>query len=215
MALIESGFDESPANVHQLQEESSRQTVSYSGPQPASILARGAARMIDILLSYILSIAAASLAVTFFIVMSAAGNADSWLNLMNKITLPTMLFYFAGSVTYHAITEFFGGASIGKLLLQLRVIRSDQKPLSLLNTLIRNAAICIDGLFFGLIGILNMSGSPAGQRLGDRWGKTVVIKSKDVPTAQKTESGSVVLGIFVGLMFWLAFDTASFILAVY
>ena len=106
MAFIESGFDESPANVHQLQEESNRQTASYTGPQPASILARGAARMIDILLSYVLALASASLAVTFFIVMSADGNPDSWLNLMNKITLQSMLLYFSGSVAYHAVAEF-------------------------------------------------------------------------------------------------------------
>ena len=81
-------------------------------------------------------------------------------------------------IVYFAFTESFWGASIGKMLLSLKVVgENGEKPL-IPNAFIRNISR-IHGLIFllDLIGGLIMEGDPR-QRFSDRYAKTVVYHAK-------------------------------------
>lgn len=89
-------------------------------------------------------------------------------------------------IVYFAITESFWGASIGKMLLSLKVVgENGEKPL-IANAFIRNISR-IHGLIFllDMIGGLIMEGDPR-QRFSDRYAKTVVYHAKS------TKGGSFV-----------------------
>jgi uncharacterized RDD family membrane protein YckC len=80
-----------------------------------------------------------------------------------------------------AIVYYFGleatqGATLGKKMLGLRVVKVDGSPISWSESIIRNLLRIIDGLFFYLVGAILIWTSPERQRLGDRLAKTVVVR---------------------------------------
>jgi len=101
------------------------------------------------------------------------------------IHLGVFVFSLLGNVFYHSVTEGFYGASLGKMVCKLRVIDQNENPCRFKGALIRSLAYYVDGLFFGCVGYASMKNSPLQQRYGDVWGKTMVVKSKDVPEASK------------------------------
>jgi uncharacterized RDD family membrane protein YckC len=68
------------------------------------------------------------------------------------------------------------GATPGKGLLQLRVIRVNGEPMTIWASLLRNILRPVDLLFFGLVGLLFVSTSDQWQRLGDRVARTIVVQ---------------------------------------
>jgi uncharacterized RDD family membrane protein YckC len=68
------------------------------------------------------------------------------------------------------------GATLGKMLLRLRVVKTDGTPISRSESIIRNLLRIIDGLFYYLVGAILIWNSPLRQRLGDRAAKTVVVR---------------------------------------
>jgi len=73
--------------------------------------------------------------------------------------------------------EWLLGCTPGKWLLRLRVLPQIQEgPLSFLSVLKRHVLDVVDGFAFGLVGISAMLRSQDRQRLGDRWGHTVVVR---------------------------------------
>ncbi|MEX2535206.1 MAG: RDD family protein [Trueperaceae bacterium] len=79
---------------------------------------------------------------------------------------------------YYTGMEATTGASIGKLLLGLRVVQEDGNPIGWPAAIVRNVLRFVDGLFFYLVGALLAWGSPKRQRLGDRIAGTVVIRHR-------------------------------------
>jgi uncharacterized RDD family membrane protein YckC len=79
-----------------------------------------------------------------------------------------------------AFVYFFGleltGATPGKRLLRLRVIRQDGEQMTVWASLIRNILRPVDLLFFGVVGIISMSTTEQRQRLGDRAAHTIVVQ---------------------------------------
>ncbi len=77
------------------------------------------------------------------------------------------------------VLEGTQGATLGKMLLGLRVVKVNGSPIGLLEALIRNVLRAIDALPIGyLLGGLLALSSPLKQRLGDRLAQTVVIKHR-------------------------------------
>ena len=113
---------------------------------------------------------------------------------------------FAGTLAYHVLSESIGGASVGKWICGLRVYSADFSPdgtflvalrrCTFVSALVRSLAIHVDLLFFCAIGYFSMEGSRWRQRMGDKWGHTVVVKagSTDLPAK------SPVLGLLVGIV---------------
>jgi uncharacterized RDD family membrane protein YckC len=81
------------------------------------------------------------------------------------------------SMLYFTILEAWFGASVGKSILRLRVVKTDGEPCDFKSALIRSLYRLIDGLFFGAPAAANMK-RPLQQRLGDKAAKTVVVSSR-------------------------------------
>lgn len=80
-----------------------------------------------------------------------------------------------------AVAYFFGleaiqGATLGKRILGIRVVKTDGSPIGWSESIIRNLLRIVDGLFGYLVGAILVWTSPQRQRLGDRLAKTVVIR---------------------------------------
>jgi uncharacterized RDD family membrane protein YckC len=85
--------------------------------------------------------------------------------------LITVLIWLA----YMTYMEGTRGASLGKRLTGIRVIKADGSPMDLTAALARNFLRIVDGFAFYLVGVLLAMSSPRRQRLGDRAAGTVVV----------------------------------------
>lgn len=105
--------------------------------------------------------------------------------LLGRVPEPNMqaieglstLFGFGTFLAYYALCEGLGGATVGKLLLGLLVVRTDGGPCGLGAALLRAVLRFIDGLLFGLPALLSMR-EPLNQRLGDRAAGTLVVDAR-------------------------------------
>jgi tetratricopeptide (TPR) repeat protein len=82
------------------------------------------------------------------------------------------------STMYFTLFEGLFGASLGKFILGMRVVKVDGKSCDLNAALIRALLRFVDGLFFGIPAYASMK-QPLQQRLGDKAAKTIVIGYKD------------------------------------
>jgi uncharacterized RDD family membrane protein YckC len=79
-------------------------------------------------------------------------------------------------MAYYIVPESLYGASLGKMLLGLCVVRVDGRPLGLGSILTRNVLRFVDVLpGFYLIGGLSTLATANSQRVGDRWAGTTVV----------------------------------------
>ena len=82
------------------------------------------------------------------------------------------------ALVYIIVMEATQGATVGKMVMGLRVVKEDGSPISWSESIIRNLLRIIDGLFAYLVGAILIWTSPLKQRLGDRVAHTVVIKTR-------------------------------------
>jgi uncharacterized RDD family membrane protein YckC len=81
-------------------------------------------------------------------------------------------------LVYFIVLEGMFGATVGKLVVKLKVVREDGSTCGIGPAVIRNVLRIVDALpFFYLIGLILISRSDKKQRLGDSIAKTVVVKS--------------------------------------
>ncbi len=117
--------------------------------------------------------------VSLYLVNSAAGLLLVFLfvghvNLSEtEIRIEWILLFF--NFAYYTLSEGLFGASIGKLILGLRVVDLNGNPCSIWAAFVRAVFRFIETLFFGIIALINMQ-PPLQQRLGDKVAKTVVVK---------------------------------------
>jgi uncharacterized RDD family membrane protein YckC len=107
-------------------------------------------------------------------VLNLAGQDNLFLNILLGFVLMTL---------YYTMFEWLYGATPGKLILGMRVIKEDGSPCSLGSAFIRALLRMIDGLFLGLVAYQTMN-EPLYQRLGDKSAKTIVVGSKDAAIQQ-------------------------------
>jgi hypothetical protein len=83
---------------------------------------------------------------------------------------------------YVACERFMNGASIGKRVLHLRVVRSDGLPIGFPESLLRNLLRAADFLPFGYaLGVLVAFVDPRFRRLGDLAASTMVVVERRQP----------------------------------
>jgi len=112
-----------------------------------------------------------------------------------------LLFYFFGKTSSHGglvlngvplyfilllwslitiISEQVLGASIGNLLMQLKPVSLiSNKKLDFSQSVKRHLLVVFDLFFFGLVAYLSISNTKHHQRLGDIWGKSIVVDLND------------------------------------
>jgi uncharacterized RDD family membrane protein YckC len=84
--------------------------------------------------------------------------------------------WLAALFVYPIVTESAIGATLGKLLVGLRVVTEDGRPVGLGASVVRNLLRIVDFLpFFYIAGLAFMAGSDLRQRFGDRAAHTLVI----------------------------------------
>jgi uncharacterized RDD family membrane protein YckC len=145
---------------------------AVSEPETVGLGLRFVAHVIDVIVVFILFwIIGSSVAGT------AGGATDGGFELEGAPALAVMLFTFIASVVYFALTEtYWGGQTLGKKLVGIKVTSEDGSPCSITQALVRNVARLVDGFFFYIVGIILILRSPKNQRLGDRIGNTIVVK---------------------------------------
>ena len=88
--------------------------------------------------------------------------------------------WFLILLAYYVVMEKMYGATVGKMALGMKVLKTDGTPLEWNDSLIRNLLRIVDALFFYLLGAILIWTSPLQQRLGDRVAKTVVVKKSSL-----------------------------------
>ena len=84
------------------------------------------------------------------------------------------------SILYFSLFEALYGATPGKLVCGLRVLKEDGSPCGLMSAVGRSVALIVDGAIFGLVAAVSMRASLLHQRLGDKWFHTVVVSGRDL-----------------------------------
>ena len=101
----------------------------------------------------------------------ATGNSSVYATVVTVMSLLAFLYFVAMEATL--------GATVGKMALGLRVVKTDgTSPIGWPASLIRNILRIIDGLFAYLVGAIIIWTSPLKQRLGDKAAGTVVIRTR-------------------------------------
>jgi uncharacterized RDD family membrane protein YckC len=78
---------------------------------------------------------------------------------------------------YFIVLEGALGATVGKMIVKIKVVREDGSPCGFGPAVIRNILRIVDALpFLYIVGIILIGRSEKKQRLGDRIAKTVVVK---------------------------------------
>jgi uncharacterized RDD family membrane protein YckC len=167
--------------------------------QYAKFGVRAAARIIDTIAGFVVGAVGGALGGALVGVLQATGSLDAGaVGRLGGLSIGSFVLSSLGNLAYHAASEGMGGASLGKLLTGLRVLRQDGAPATIGAGLIRSLAYYIDAFFFGLVAYSVMSKSPAQQRLGDQWGKTVVVRNASVPpSSARSPAGGLVVGVIV------------------
>jgi uncharacterized RDD family membrane protein YckC len=80
-------------------------------------------------------------------------------------------------LAYYTYLEGTRGQTIGKMITRIKVVREDGGRIDMNQAFIRNILRIIDGLFVYLVGAVLIWRSDKKQRLGDRVGKTLVVKA--------------------------------------
>jgi uncharacterized RDD family membrane protein YckC len=79
-------------------------------------------------------------------------------------------------LAYTTACEATTGATLGKKLEGIRVVRVDGSRAGWGRAFARNVLRCVDGLFFYLVGVVFIASSPRKQRVGDRVAGTMVVR---------------------------------------
>lgn len=100
---------------------------------------------------------------------------------------------------YHAVSEWAGGATFGKLLLGYRVCRDTGADCTFREAVIRNAFFSLDSLAFGFPAYVAMRKSLWNQRVGDRVAGTLVVR-KSALEARGIGTHGALVGATLGLV---------------
>jgi uncharacterized RDD family membrane protein YckC len=93
------------------------------------------------------------------------------------ITDPMCLWFLAGMFLYFVLSEGLAGATVGKRLLRLRVVREEGGRPGLARSFLRNVLRVVDGLpALGIVAAVLIATSPERARFGDRVAETRVVR---------------------------------------
>jgi len=139
-------------------------TVESGGPQPAGALLRCLDGVIDVVILLIIG----------YLVAHLTGQTTRHgFNLHG----PAAFFWWGVFACYYIFFEGLKGATPGKMLLSLRVVKEDGTGCDMKGAVIRTVCRIVDHPL--LIGVVIMAFSKRKQRLGDHLAGTLVIRNKD------------------------------------
>lgn len=146
-------------------------------PSPSVTIARMGDRLLALVLDSILIIAA--------FVVSGMWAAVRWggvtENGFSLVGIPAAIALLATALFgffYHWLMEGMFGATLGKLILGIRITALSGERCGMKRALVRTLLRIIDGLFFYLVGFVVALCSKERQRIGDHVAKTRVVKKQ-------------------------------------
>ena len=88
------------------------------------------------------------------------------------------ILYLVLSLAYYVVLEALTGRTLGKVVMDLKVVSLDGEPYGLTACLIRNVLRIVDGLpVFYIVGLISVAVTSKKQRLGDLAAGTVVVQA--------------------------------------
>ncbi len=179
---------------------------------PAGFGLRFAGRLIDFVVTFLVSLVSGAIGGALVVVLAMSGAVDANAPArLGEMSGGAFALSFLGTVLYHTLCEGIGGASIGKLVLGLRVRRETLEPCSIGAALGRSLAYFIDSFCFGLPAYSSMSSSPMRQRYGDKWAHTVVVKASSLGGVPARGS-QLAIGIVAAIGVLVVVDVASVVM---
>ena len=173
---------------------------------------RAGARLVDLVVHYVIALASG---VIFGILLGivAAMKHLQFQPLAHQVSQFSILGFvlaLLASMAYEVLGEGMGGATLGKWMLGMAVVKEDASPCDLKAGVIRSLAYFVDSLVFGLVAYLEMNKTPQQQRHGDRWAGTIVVRraslSVESPAAGRSPWGGIIFGCAAdGAMILLSF----------
>lgn len=90
---------------------------------------------------------------------------------------PLCLYFLLVMIAYFVLLEGLFGATLGKMIVGIRVVGSEGEPIGMAKSIVRNALRLVDGLpALNLLGIVLILTSPYKTRFGDRVARTRVVR---------------------------------------
>jgi uncharacterized RDD family membrane protein YckC len=176
---------------------------------------RAGARLIDAVYGIVLGLFAGVLGGIVLVLLDRAGLIEpGWQGRIQGLNIAGWALSLLGGFLYQSLTEGIYGASLGKLICQLRVVTEEGQSITMKRALLRSLAYYFDALFFGLVAYAAMKESPLNQRYGDRWAHTVVVRSKDLPSGSAKGAELFVLAVLMGSVLWMVLAALGLIIHV-
>lgn len=146
-------------------------SVKPAEPEYQGVGIRFLATIIDLTIIFMITI----LAYTFLLIpyMDQSQKTGA---LYSTVLFISTSFLLVFPFLYYIILEGWKGATAGKMICQIRVVKEDCSQCDIKSSIIRNLFRLIDGISGYLVGAIVIWSSDKKQRLGDIIAKTVVIK---------------------------------------
>jgi uncharacterized RDD family membrane protein YckC len=162
---------------------------------------RAGAQAIDLIVHIIISFVAGYVTgILIFLYALVIGMPPSVLPAKLQASMPvSYILPLTGYVLYHSICEGIHGATLGKLIFKIHVLKEDGNPTSIGSAFIRSVAFYVDSLFFGIVAAVSMRSSELHQRLGDKWAKTVVVKRSNLSQYQWPSGRKFVIAFLIAI----------------
>lgn len=95
-----------------------------------------------------------------------------------EITGAPAFIWFGIALAYYVVMEKTSGATVGKRVMNLKVVKQDGSAIDWQAAIIRNVLRIVDGFFFYLVGAIVVWVSKSKQRVGDMVAHTIVVSSR-------------------------------------
>ena len=161
---------------------------------------RAAARLVDLIVHYAIAASSGFLFALLAAVAALLQHRPTPLAHLQPNPGAILVTALLGYIAFQAGCEWIHGSTPGKLLLGMTVVQEDGSPCRFRPAIIRSFAYFVDGLFFGLIGYLNMQKTAQQQRHGDEWAHTVVGRRSVVSPQNRRGGGRFALALFLATM---------------
>ncbi|WP_197285837.1 RDD family protein [Nocardiopsis sp. NRRL B-16309] len=155
-----------------------------SEPGDVNVVWRRAAQyIIDTVVTGIAVAIVISLAFAVFVPLGIAPGQDGALAPWAAVLANTVFAVLAIALflAYWALVPAMSvkGQTPGMMLMGIRIIRGDGSPVSGARHLVRVLMFIVDGLLYGLVGLVVILASDRNQRVGDMVADTLVVRTRD------------------------------------
>ena len=175
---------------------------------------RVGARIIDLLVHYIVSFLSGILFVIMLVIASGGHASPVAMARLGHTGVAGFVFALLGSFAYHVVFTSVHGSTVGKIALSMVVVQEDGSPCTFKSAVIRELGYFVDAMFFGIIGYSAMKDDIKQQRHGDDWAHTIVCKRSLIPRDRLRGGDRFAIALVFALIADAAFTMLGLLFAV-